>query len=104
MGYYTSAFLAYGIQIPDKDEDELDRGIPGGTEVGHLRAGRYDREDTYLVTKCTEADLGNSVVVDPHRATAEQYEAWDRDLRAAAGALGVDEIPEPAWLLIAHIS
>ncbi|MBM7088093.1 hypothetical protein JTP67_05905 [Streptomyces sp. S12] len=104
MGFYHSAFLAYGIQIPDMDEDTLDRGIPGGSEVGHLRAGRYDAEDTFLVTKCTEAEIGTPVVVDPERATREQYETWSRDLRAAATALGVTDIPAPSWLLISHVS
>jgi hypothetical protein len=104
MGYFTSAYLAYGIQIPDKPEDELDRGIPGGTEVGHLRAGKYDAEMTFLVTECTEADLGQAETVNPDRATREQYETWDRDLRAAAEALGVENPPEPSWLLIPSVS
>jgi hypothetical protein len=104
MGYYTSAYLAYGVQIPDKDEAELDRGIPGGTEVGHLRAGKYDDERTYLVTECEESDLGEALEVTPQAATAEQYAAWDRDLRAAATALGVEQIRDPSWLLIPHVS
>lgn len=104
MGSFTSAYLAYGIQIPHKDEDELDRGIPGGTEVGHLRAGKYDHEMTFLVTKCTEADLGQALTVTPERATPDQYETWDRDLRAAAAALGVTDAGEPSWLLIPSVS
>ncbi|MFG3048105.1 hypothetical protein ACGFZR_24635 [Streptomyces sp. NPDC048241] len=100
MGIFHSAYLAYGIQIPDMDEDTLDRGIPGMSEVGHLRAGAYDREMTFLVTECSEADLGQVATVNPDRATREQYERWDRDLRAAAKALGVNEPPEPCWLLI----
>lgn len=107
MGFFTSAFLAYGIQIPDKDEEELDRGIngmPKRTDVGHLRAGKYDHEMTFLVTECKEADLGEACAVEPERATLEQYETWNRDLRATAKALGVEDPPEPTWLLIPHVS
>lgn len=104
MGYFHSAYLAYGVQIPDTDEDTLDCGIPKGTEVGHLRAGKYDAEMTFLVTECTEADLGEAPTVNPDRATRDQYETWDRDLRAAATALGLTDVPEPSWLLIPHVS
>lgn len=107
MGYFQSAFLAYGIQIPDKAEEELDRAIHGmanSGDVGHLRAGKYDREMTFLVTECKEADLGEACTVEPERATRDQYETWDRDLRAAAKALGVEDPPEPTWLLIPHVS
>ena len=100
MGIFHSAYLAYGIQIPDTPEDELDAKIPGGTEVGHLRAGAYDREMTFLVTECSEADLGEACTVNPDRATPDQYVTWDRDLRAAAKALSLTDIPEPTWLLI----
>jgi hypothetical protein len=104
MGYFTSAYLAYGIQIPDTDEDTLDRGIPGGTEVGHLRAGKYDAEMTFLVTECTEADLGDAETVSPQQATPEQYATWDRDLKAATVVLGVVAYGEPSWLLIPNVS
>ncbi|TVZ96471.1 hypothetical protein [Streptomyces sp. BK340] len=112
MGYYPSAWLAYGVQIPDTSSDQLEDAL--GTldgqrgdqadHVGYLHAGRYDDEDSYLVTQATEAEIGSSVVVAPNRATAEQYADWDHNLAAAARALGMTDPIEPSWLLIAHVA
>jgi hypothetical protein len=104
MGMYHSAFLAYGFQIPDTDEEEMDRKIPSGTDVGHLRAGAYDREMTFLVTACDDADLGKAETVTPQDTTPEQYETWNADLKAAAAALSISDTPVPSWLLIPDMS
>lgn len=103
MGMYTSAYLAYGVRITDTDPDTLDRTIPGGTEVGHLHAGGYDRDMTFLVTKCTEAELGSSVAFGPSVFTAAQYEQWNAELSAAVQAVGAEAEHEPAWLLIPNV-
>ncbi len=105
MGMYHSAYFAYGIQIPDTDHEVLEeklKGIDG--EVGFLHAGDYDRDMTFLVTKCEEVSLGNYEVVTPQTATVAQYEAWGGQIREVAAALGLDEIPEPGWLLIPDLS
>jgi hypothetical protein len=113
MGYYPSAWLAYGIQTPDTNSDQLEDALTPlkdqqrgdkADHVGYLHAGRYDNEDTYLVTAATEAEIGSSVVVAPNRATAEQYADWDHNLAAAARALGITDPIEPSWLLIAHVA
>ncbi|MER5750674.1 hypothetical protein [Streptomyces sp. NPDC002088] len=111
MGYYTSAWLAYGMQIPDTSSDVLQEALAplmtrakGDDHVGYLHAGRYDNEDTFLVTRCTEAELGDPVVVAPERVTAEQYAEWKASLVEACRALGLAEVPPAEWLLIAHVS
>lgn len=104
MGFYHSTYFAYGIEIPATDEDVLDRGIPGGTEVGHLFAGSYDRDKTFLVTKCTEVDLGQAKAVDPQNTSSDEYETWNTQLAAAAEALGITPKNDPAWLVIPDVS
>lgn len=104
MGFHHSAYFAYGIEIPDTDEDTLDRGIPGGTEVGHLHAGGYDTDKTFLVTKCTETRLGQVKAVDPQGTSSDEYELWNAQLTAAAEALGVAPKNKPAWLVIPDVS
>jgi len=111
MGYYTSAWLAYGIQIPDTAPDRLEEALStlttrdkGDDSVGYLNAGRYDDERTYLVTKTFEADLGNGLAVQPEQVTPQQYLTWNAHLAEAACALGVTEAPPASWLLIPHVS
>jgi hypothetical protein len=103
MGMFYSAYLAYGVRVPDTDPDRLEealKGQPEGSDVGYLTAGNYDDDMTFLVTECTSADLGSVETVTPQQATPEQYAAWDAQLRAAATELGVKPLSEPGWLLI----
>ena len=111
MGYSNSAYLAYGMQIPDTSSDQLQAALAplktrtkGNDYVGYLHAGRYDDEDTFLVTRCTEAEIGEPVVVAPERVTAEEYADWNESLGEACRALGLAEIPNAEWLLIAHVT
>jgi len=109
MGYSYSAWLAYGIRIPRTPDSVLEEklaGFPGEGDdrVGFLTAGRYDREDNYLVTRSTEADLGEPENVRVQDVTPYLYDHWNRMLRRAALAVGVEDPPEPGWLLIAHVS
>lgn len=111
MGYFTSAYLAYGMQIPHTSSDQLQAALAplktrtkGDDYVGYLHAGRYDDEDTFLVTQCTEAEIGEPVAVAPERVAAEKYAVWNEGLTEACRALGLAEIPPAEWLLIAHVS
>ncbi|MGW0577324.1 hypothetical protein ACWD25_15405 [Streptomyces sp. NPDC002920] len=106
-----SAWLAYGMRIPDTSSDRLEDVLSGlatrdqGEDyVGYLRAGRYDDERTYLVTRSFEADLGDGLKVQPETATAEQYSDWNHHLGEACRALGITEVPDASWLLIPHVS
>ncbi|MCX5197196.1 hypothetical protein OOK31_25415 [Streptomyces sp. NBC_00249] len=100
MSIWTTAYLAYGQQIPDTDTDVLDAvlgRLDGG--VGHLSAGAYDRERLYLVTGCHSAELGTPETVEVPRVE-DAYHVWDEELRTALAALGIEEQPF-AWHLIA---
>lgn len=101
MSIWTSAYLAYGFEIPATDEDALDAALGGfDGDVGHLSAGAYDRERLYLVTACHEAELGSPESVALN-LSAEQRADWDRQLEAALNALDLPAGAKPAWLLIA---
>ncbi|WP_394436194.1 hypothetical protein [Streptomyces sp. SGAir0957] len=104
MGFYHSAYFAYGFQIPDMDAGRLEDGVPSGTDVGFLNAGAYDREKSYLVTQHHDIDLGGYGTVRPQDVAPEQYASWNRQLAAAAEALGVMPAAEPGWIVIPAIS
>ena len=109
MGYSNSAWFAYGIPIPRMPDEVLEKKLKGFTgdgddRVGFLTVGRYDDEDNYLVTRSKEADLGEPESVSVQDVTPYVYDHWNRALRRAALAVGVEDPPEPGWLLIAHES
>lgn len=108
MGMWHTAYLAYGIQIPDTDPDDLNDAIyehkAEFPDVGYLQVGPYDRDFTFLVTDCFSADLGGFQTVTPQRASAEQYDDWDRQLRVATAVLGIPGDFTPAWVLVADMS
>jgi hypothetical protein len=100
MGIYTSAYVAYGVQIPDTDSETLeDATFPEG--VGYLHAGGYDRNLTFLVTYCEAADLGDTHRFNPREVTDEQYAAWDESLRVTAYAMEIGAtLHEPCWFVV----
>lgn len=103
MGMYHSAYFAYGIRVPDVDPERLeDADYPEG--VGYLMAGSYDRDMTFLTTKCDSADLGKFAQVKPEEFPAEQRASWDEALRTAATRLGVEPQTEPGWFLVPDMS
>ena len=107
MGFWTSAYLAYGIEIPDTDEDTLDAKLHGQTVgVGHLNAGGYDTDKTYLTTYCESADLGKPETLDlgTHYADGNPEGRWNGMLAHAAEKVGVEPLGAPGWLLIADVS
>lgn len=106
MGYYSSAYLAYGVRIPDTSEDDLDAALRGTTGVSHLHAGGYDRDATYLVADdtCTNAALRGPQRIEPAALDPAQCEAWNAQLATAYAAVGVTPEQPPAWLLIADVS
>ncbi|MFF5445442.1 hypothetical protein [Streptomyces sp. NPDC012888] len=102
MSIWTAAYLAYGLEIPTRDTDELDEilGRLDG-DVGHLEAGPYDRDRLYLVTACHDADLGAPETVDvPHDPAV--YGAWDEQLRTALAVLDLPTGQAFTWHLIAN--
>lgn len=106
MGFHHSAYIAYGVRIPDTDEDTLDAALRGTKGVSHLHAGGYDRDATYLVADdtTTNAALGRPQRIEPATFDPAQCEAWNAQLATAAAAVGVTPAQPPAWLLIADVS
>lgn len=107
MGMWTTAYLAYAIEIPRTDEDVIDEKLSGHTVgVGHLSAGGFDHDKTYLVTACEDAELGKPTGVDlgAHYTDDNPEGRWNQMLDHAAGVLGVEPLGEPGWLLIADVS
>ncbi|MFG3173692.1 hypothetical protein ACGFZC_01310 [[Kitasatospora] papulosa] len=111
MGMYHSTYFAYGFQIPDvdpNDSEDLDTQLRAYnaqhvTNVGYLTAGDYDRDMTFLTTHCTEISLGKFETVTPQTFNDDQYEQWNRDLKAVAASLGV--VPrEPGWIVVPDLS
>lgn len=111
MGMYHSTYFAYGFQIPTVgmvDLEDLDTQLQRhkeqhGGDVGYLSAGDYDRDMVFLTTECTEVDLGKFEIVTPQTHSPEQYETWNKALRAAAQSLGV--VPRaPGWIVVPDLS
>ncbi|WP_031514806.1 hypothetical protein [Streptomyces sp. NRRL F-5123] len=113
MGFSRSTYFAYGLRIntdqyawveSEHAEAELPKIKADCPDVGHLSAGDYDRDMFFLVTKCNEVDLGEYEHVTPQSATAEQLADWDRQLVAAAMALGYKDTSAPGWLVVPDCS
>ncbi|MFI8278553.1 hypothetical protein ACIGBH_27505 [Streptomyces sp. NPDC085929] len=101
MSIWTTAYLAYGLEIPARDTDEVENALrPLTGDVGYLTAGPYDRDRLYLATGSFDADLGTPETLDiPH--DPEQYRTWDDQLRTALAALGLPIDQQFTWHLIA---
>lgn len=103
MGIDTTAWLAYGIQIPNTHAEDLEAKLKDTVGVGYLHAGPYDREKTYLVTACHSADLGTPKTVDLGDAytDGDPTGRWDAMLGHAVEKVGAGRLTHPGWLLIA---
>jgi hypothetical protein len=107
MGFWTSAYLAYGIEIPDTNEETLEERLGGETVgVSYLRAGAYDTNKTYLTACCESADLGDPENLDlaAHYTDGNPEGRWNDMLAHAVEKVGLESIGEPGWLLIADVS
>jgi hypothetical protein len=107
MGFWTSAYLAYGIEIPSTDPDALEGHLKGETVgVGYLHAGGYDNDRTFLTAVCESADLGKPQALDlgAHYTDGNPEGRWNDMLAHAAEKVGVEPVGEPGWLLIADVS
>ncbi|APY88207.1 hypothetical protein DCW30_05690 [Streptomyces alfalfae] len=116
MGYYHSAYFAYGIHIPvdnqaaawaesERLDKELKKHKQRCPDVGHLSAGDYDHDRLFLVTKSDEIPLGQYGRAST--TTPEQRANWNLQLANAVHALGYSDIPDleaPGWLCIPDLS
>lgn len=113
MGFDHSTYFAYGIHVTtdryawhesDHAETELPKIKKDCPDVGYLTAGDYDRDMFFLVTRSNEVGLGKFEHVTPQTASPEQIADWDRQLIAAAMALGYRDTSAPGWLVIPDCS
>lgn len=113
MGFSHSTYFAYGTHVPfnghpGEEGERADTVLAGIKEqcpdVGYLCAGAYDHDMYFLVTECTEVDLGEFKHVTPQAADTERLANWNRQLSIAARALGYDDPGEPGWLTVPDMS
>lgn len=100
----TTYLAVYGVRLPDhvppgQVESQFVGGAGAAAGVHYLHTARHGR---YLVAESVDVPLG----LEPPRGAypAEQYEQWDRELRAAAEAVGAGTGaagPVPGWLTLA---
>lgn len=104
MSIDTNAYLIYGVQIADTHSDDLEEALSGQTVgVGYLHAGSYDREKTYLTVAFHEAELGEPSSIDLGDAytDGDPTGRWNSMLDHAVGKVGVAQLTQPGWILIA---
>ncbi|MEU6342176.1 hypothetical protein ABZ883_14685 [Streptomyces sp. NPDC046977] len=113
MGMHHSTYFAYGIHVTtdryaweesehaDEALSEIQQSCP---DIRTLSAGDYDRDHFFLVTKSHEVKLGTFEHVTPSTATPQQITDWDRQLLAAAIALGYTDTSAPGWLVVPDCS
>lgn len=106
----TTAYLAYGVKIPNSFNRTIEKKLEELNEqhdmrLTHLWAGRYDREDLYLVVKYFEAEIGEAASIDLSPCEGRGIRAiWTACLKTALGELRIEDAPMPGWLLIADQS
>ncbi|MFG2412322.1 hypothetical protein [Streptomyces goshikiensis] len=104
MRLYSTAYLAYGIQIPDTDSDTVEEALRTIDGVGYLTAGRFGDDRTYLTTECYSTDAGEYRIFAPETlASRPEQAAWDAALKAAAEALGHTDAVSPRWFITADL-
>jgi hypothetical protein len=105
MRLYSTAYLAYGLQIPDTDTEAVEAALQAlDNGVHYLTAGRFDEQRTYLTTECHNAEAGQYLGLAPETLNERPERAgWDQALIVAAAALGHTDTPAPGWLLTADV-
>lgn len=99
MGTSHTTYLAFGIQIPDTDPEELREKLHG-SGLGYLHAGDYDKGMTFLVTECHTVNLGTFRIIRPEVHPTEQVAEWTRMLRDGATRLGIINMRPPGWFVV----
>lgn len=121
MGYYTTAYVAYGVQIPinpyhrneqgDCASDQVDDALSVPTvkeacpDVGHLTAGNVDQDSFFLVTGFHEAGYEAQSLGTLPRA---EEVGWDRQIHHLIEVMGwgglIDGAYDPGWFVVADQS
>lgn len=120
MGYSTSAYVAYGVQVPvnpyryDSNDrnpgEQVDQALQVPTvkaacpDVGHLSAGKYDQHNFFLVTKCEEAGYEAAFVQDMAASTEGQELIWDQQIMRLLEVMGWGGLSDSftiGWFVVA---
>lgn len=108
MKLYGTAWLIYGFKIDETDESRVDEALGESNKaspdhpISFVRAGYFEEKDIYLTAITHRAKAGGEA--EPlGMGTLWVTGAKDAALFNAAMTLGVLEVPEPAWLLVADL-
>lgn len=121
MGFSHSTYHFYGVHVPReqyhtdhpwRETEFIDATIKhtpelAGSDVGHITAGDYDRDELFLCvvpddTSC-EVALG-SFAVTSHHLYGKDLPAWDRQLLLLIEALGYKDVGALGWHVVPDIS
>lgn len=105
MTAMNSAYVFYGIRVPDVGWEELEKNIgqwQARGEIGYFQAGLHDREMTFLVSFRDNIPCGQYYIFTAERIHAERKwrTAWDDGLITTARKLGLTLIDGPGWYFV----
>lgn len=108
MGYYQSAYVAFGAELAGEAyplwhrmEEDHEFDFSRYPELGHLLAGPYDNDFLFLTTFCEEAELGEykRILWD-----ADQEADWSRQIRYFAEENGLTLAGPPGWFVVSDLA
>lgn len=129
MGFSHGTYVAYGVHVP-QDKWHKDSGYAGaegeridgvirevglnGTDVGHMSAGSYDRDQLFLVCSPpyvhdkpethVEIELGSFRVYRASWFSTSRCLTWNGYLKKVADAAGYGDLGEPGWIVVPDMS
>lgn len=101
----NSAYVLYGVRIPDMSWEELEDAVGQWKErgeIGYFQAGRHDCQMTFLASFTDEIPCGQYHIITAERIHAERKwrSAWDDSLITVARKLGLTIIDGPGWYFV----
>lgn len=108
MGYYQTAYVAYGAELAGnayelwyRVEEEHEFDFSRYEDLGILFAGPYDNDFLFLTTFCEEAELGEykTILWD-----ADKEAEWSRMIRYFAEENGLTLAGSPGWFVVSDYS
>lgn len=112
MRIYASAYLAYGIkagELSTVQENDLDAAIKQankefpGANLGHLQAGRFDKQEMYLVGETVGVEAGEFQTVELSGLASLGHHHTILAIGQVVENLEMDNKTAPAWMLICDV-